>query len=167
MILTLFDVTRLCSLRLFKLKINPTIGRIDLLKIISSNKNLKNTFIYPKTIQLYILYLIYVDCAKYTYAHIKNVSCKEYYNNIIVVVRKLGFYFSNVILLCSGYVLKSFIIKKLLKSVTENVLFYKYYLHIPRAPPWLGVVSFFFFPVQLIQVPVSCLVYYTGVIYIE
>lgn len=40
--------------------------------------------------------------------------------------------------------LKSFIIKKLLKSVTENVLFYKYYLHIPRSPPWLGVVSFFF-----------------------
>jgi len=28
--------------------------------------------------------------------------------------------------------------------VTENVLFYKYYLHIPRSPPWLGVVSFFF-----------------------
>lgn len=48
----------------------------------------------------------------------------------------------------SGYIiiimLKSFIIKKLLKSVTENVLFYKYYLHIPRTPPWSGVVSSFF-----------------------
>jgi len=43
--------------------------------------------------------------------------------------------------------LKSFIIKKLLKSVTENVLFNKYYLHIPRSPDTsvVGCRFLFFF----------------------
>lgn len=40
---------------------------------------------------------------------------KEYYNTIILVVRKLGFYFSDVILLCGGYV-EEFHYKKVIEK---------------------------------------------------